>query len=449
MNQRNWYRLWLLGCFLAILIVSPVQAQESQPHILLMNVNGALTSAMAGYLERGIQTAENQNAEAIILELNTPGGDLILMNRMIQDIRASSVPVIVYVAPNGAWAGSAGSLLTMAGHVAAMAPETSIGAASPVGPSGQDLAQTEALKQKEILKATAGSLTERRGQQAVTLAQDMIDNAKAVTATQALNAGLIDYIATNVNDLLRQMDGMQVSTTAGIETLHTAQASVVPLPATFIENLLAALTDPNIVLLLLNIGVIAILIEISNPGGWVPGFVGVVCLALAVYGLDLLPVNWFGLIFIVLAFALFILDIKAPTHGALTAAGVGSLIIGALVLFNSSNVPGVQHASVPLVIGTSIMTGALFFGILLFALRAQKVPIRTGQETLLGKVGTVTVDLNPRGHVQVAGELWTAELADSSEALPRGTRVAVVGVKGVKLLVQKIAESRPVASTEN
>ena len=449
MKRRNWYRLWLLGCFLAILIVSPVQAQESQPRILLMNVNGALTSAMAGYLERGIQTAENQNAEAIILELNTPGGDLILMNRMIQDIRASSVPVIVYVAPNGAWAGSAGSLLTMAGHVAAMAPETSIGAASPVGPSGQDLAQTEALKQKEILKATAGSLTERRGQQAVTLAQDMIDNAKAVTATQALNAGLIDYIATNVNDLLRQMDGMQVSTTAGIETLHTAQATIVPLPATFIENLLAALTDPNIVLLLLNIGVIAILIEISNPGGWVPGFVGVVCLALAVYGLDLLPVNWFGLIFIVLAFALFILDIKAPTHGALTAAGVGSLIIGALVLFNSSNVPGVQHASVPLVIGTSIMTGALFFGILLFALRAQKVPIRTGHETLLGKVGTVTVDLNPRGYVQVAGELWTAELADGSDALPRGTRVAVVGVKGVKLLVQKIAESRQIAPTEN
>jgi membrane-bound serine protease (ClpP class) len=449
MNQSNWYRLWMLGCFLVILIASPVRAQESQPQILLLNANGALTSAMAGYLERGIQTAENKNAEAIILELNTPGGDISLMNRMIQDIRASRVPVIVYVAPNGAMAASAGSLITMAGHVAAMAPETSIGAASPVGPSGQDLAQTEALKQKEILKATARSLTERRGPQAISLAQDMIENAKAVSATQALDAGLIDFIATDVNDLLRQADGMQVSTAAGTQTLHTAQASVVPLPATFIENLLAALTDPNIVLLLLNIGVIAILIEISNPGGWIPGFIGVVCLALAVYGLDLLPVNWFGLIFIVLAFGLFVLDIKAPTHGALTLAGVGSLIIGALVLFNSSNVPGVQRASVPLVIGTSIMTGALFFGILLFALRAQKVPIRTGQESMLGRTGIVTVDLNPRGHVQVAGELWTAELADGSEPLPRGTRVAVVGVKGVRLLVQKIGESRTISSIEN
>jgi membrane-bound serine protease (ClpP class) len=449
MNKRNWFRLWLLGCIVAILIASPVHAQQNQPQILLLKANGALTSAMAGYLERGIQTAENQNAEAIVLELNTPGGDLSLMNRMIQDIRASRVPIIVYVAPNGAWAGSAGSLITMAGHVAAMAPETSIGAASPVGPSGQDLAQTEALKQKEILKATARSLTERRGSQAISLAQDMIENAKAVSATQALDAGLIDYIATDVNDLLRQVDGMQVSTTAGTQTLHTAQAAVVPLPATFIENLLGALTDPNIVLLLLNIGVIAILIEISSPGGWIPGFIGVVCLSLAVYGLDLLPVNWFGLIFIVLAFALFVLDIKAPTHGALTAAGVGSLIIGALVLFNSSNVPGVQRASVPLVIGTSIMTGALFFGILLFALRAQKVPIRTGLESMLGRTGTVTVELNPRGHVQVAGELWTAELADGSEPLPRGTRVAVVGVKGVRLLVQKTGESRSISSIEN
>lgn len=438
MKHKKWYRFWLLGCFLAILVAFPAQAQESQHQVLLLNANGALTSAMAGYLERGIKSAENQGAEAIILELNTPGGDINLMNRMIQDIRASKVPVVVYVAPNGAMAGSAGSLLTMAGHIAAMAPQTAIGAASPVGPSGQDLAQTEALKQKEILKATARSLTEQRGSQAVTLAQDMIENAKAVSATQALNAGLIDYIAPNVNDLLRQMDGKQVNTTAGTLILHTAQATVVPLQATFIEDLLAALTDPNIVLLLLNIGVVAILIELSNPGGWVPGFIGVVCLALAVYGLDLLPVNWFGLIFIILAFALFILDIKAPTHGALTAAGVGSLIVGALVLFNSSNVPGVQHASVPLVFGTSIMTGALFFGILLFALRAQKVPIRTGQESLLGRTGKVTADLNPCGHVQVAGELWTAELVDGSEPLPSGTRVAVVGVKGVRLLVQKI-----------
>jgi membrane-bound serine protease (ClpP class) len=427
----------LLFVFLTVSEPPVRAAQSSTSQVLVLTADGPLTPAMAEYLERGILTAEQRGAVALILKLNTPGGNLALMNRMVEDIRASSVPVVVYVSPDGAMAGSAGSLITMAGQAAAMAPGTAIGAASPVGPSGEDLTTTEELKQKEILTATARSLTEQRGPQAVALAQDMIQNAKAVSANEALDAGLVDFVANDVTDLLRQLDGFQVMVGTQPVVLHTAFTSVSELPQTFIEQLLATLTDPNIVLLLINVGVVAILIEISSPGGWVAGFIGVVCLALATYGLDILPVNWFGVVFLILAFVLFLLDIKAPTHGALTAAGIASLTIGGLVLFNSPNVPNVQRVSVPLALASSTMTGALFFGILLFALRAQKTPLRTGQQTLIGRIGTVTADLSPRGHVQLGGELWTAQAVDENATLPTGTRVQVVGVEGVKLLVQE------------
>jgi membrane-bound serine protease (ClpP class) len=188
---------------------------------------------------------------------------------------------------------------------------------------------------------------------------------------------------------------------------------------------------------LITIGIQAILIEISSPGGWVAGFIGVVCLALAAYGLDVLPVNWFGLIFLATAFVLFILDIKAPTHGALTAAGVGTLIVGALVLFNSNQLPGFQRVSVPLIVAMSLFTGATFFTILVFALRAQRAPIRTGQESLIGRLGTARSDIAPLGTVQVGGELWSAELDAGAEDITAGARVQVMRVSGVRLYVRK------------
>jgi membrane-bound serine protease (ClpP class) len=169
----------------------------------------------------------------------------------------------------------------------------------------------------------------------------------------------------------------------------------------------------------------------------VAGFIGVVCLALATFGLGILPVNYFGLVFIVMAFVLFILDIKAPTHGALTAAGVGSLIVGALVLFNTPATPQFQHVSVPLVIGVSIASGFIFFGIMMIAVRAQKAPIRTGEESMSGRMGTARTDLSPKGSVQVGGELWSAELEDDRERVPMGSRVQVVRVEGLRIIVRK------------
>ena len=429
--------VWLCLLSIGLLAGQPGYAQTDGSQIIVLTADGPITPAMAQYLSRGIKIAERQNAEAIIFQLNTPGGSVDTMTEMEQMMLSSTIPVIVYVAPPGAMAASAGTIITLSGHASAMAPKTTIGAASPVGSQGEDLGSTMEAKVKNTLAATARSLTERRGPEAVSLAEDTIKNATAVSAAEALEAGLIDFIASDLNDLRSQLDGFSVTVAGEPITLQTADASFVPLNISLIEQALLIVTDPNIVFLLITIGVQALIFEITSPGGWVAGFIGVVCLALATFGLGILPVNWFGLIFIITSFILFILDIKAPTHGGLTAAGIGSLIVGALVLFNTPATPSFQHVSVPLVIGVSVVSGAIFFVIMMIAVRAQKAPIRVGEESMRGRIGTARTDLNPKGSVQVGGELWTAELEDESTNLPAGTRVEVVKVDGLRLIVRK------------
>lgn len=424
---------------LLIFVWAPVgQAQEEMPQVLVLAVDGPLTPSWIEYLERGIQVAGQRQVEAIILELNTPGGSVSLMQALVERMRGSEVPIVVYVTPRGAMAASAGTVITLAGHVAAMAPETIIGAASPVGGQGEDLGETVAAKEKNALKAQVRTLAARRGEEAIALAESTIEEAVAVSAEEAFEVGLVDFIARDVHDLLSQMDGYVVDLPSGERALDTANAELSRMELSLIEQLLAVLTNPNIVFILLTIGVQAVLIEISSPGGWVAGFIGVVCLSLAVYGLGVLPVNWFGLIFLATAFVLFVLDIKAPTHGALTVAGVVSLIVGGLVLFNSPVTPEFQQVSVPLVIVLSLLTGGIFAAAVAFAIRAQRTPVRMGHESLVGRVGTVRQEIpsSGSGQVHLAGELWTAELAEGQEALPPGTRVQVVAVQGVRLKVK-------------
>jgi membrane-bound serine protease (ClpP class) len=441
MRKRVLFLIWFLCSGLMMALPRPAVAQESSPMVLVLTADGTVTPAMAEYIARGIRTAEQRGAALMVLQLNTPGGELGAMEDITQGIRNSKVPVVVFVSPRGAIAASAGTIILLSGHAAAMAPESTTGAASPVDATGQDLTQTEANKTKSFMKAQVRSLAlQQRGESVVTLAEETIDSAKAITANEALQAGFIDFIATDLNDLLRQMDGFQFKVAVGGQelTLHTRGAQVETLPLSLIERALMVLTDPNIVFLLLNVGVIAILIEVATPGRWVAGFAGVIMLALATYGLGILNVNWFGLIFMVLAFILFIVDIKAPTHGALTVAGTGSLIVGALVLFNSPGTPRFQHVSVPLVFTVSMALAAVFFAVLMvFILPAQRILVRTGQNIVIGQVGVARTDLSPRGNVQVAGELWSAKVPDGEQDIPAGTRVKVLGVEGIQLRVQK------------
>ena len=406
--------------------------------IVVMTLRGPLTPAQAEYLDRALRRAEQIGAEAVVLQLDTPGGSIDVMNRMVQSIRASAVPVVVYVAPAGAIAGSAGTILVLAGHVAAMAPQTALGAASPVGMQGEDLGETLEAKAKEILKAEVRSLAEGRGEAAIELAEASVEEARAATAREALEVGLIDVVAEDLPSLIEQLDGRTVRLGGTERALRTQGAVVVDLPPTWIEQFLQTLTNPNIVLLLLTLGVQAVLIELSSPGGWVAGFLGVVSLAFGAYGLGVLPVNWFGLVFLATAFILFILEVKAPTHGALSAAGLASFIVGALVLFNSPGVPDFQRVSVPLVVGVGLGTGGLIFVAVGFALRAQRRPVTVGEKVLIGRVGQARTPLVPAGMVQVAGELWSAELAPGSGPVAAGDRVEVVSVEGLRLRVRPV-----------
>lgn len=438
MYRRNLFLLFFILTGLCLSLTYPARGQTSAAQIVVLTADGPVTPAMAQYLSRGIKIAERQGAEALIFQLNTPGGGIDAMTGMEQMILGANIPIIVYVAPSGAMAASAGTIITLAGHVAAMAPKTTIGAASPVGGQGENLATTEELKVKNAMSATARSLTERRGETAMALAEDTIQKAVAVSSSEALQAGLIDFIASDLNELRSQLDGFTVNVAGQAITLQTANASFENINISLIEQALLIVTDPNIVFLFITIGVQAIIIEISSPGGWVAGFIGVVCLGLATYGLGILPVNYFGLLFIATSFVLFILDIKAPTHGGLTAAGIGSLIVGALVLFNTPATPSFQHVSVPLVVGVSIVSGAVFFTIMMIAVRAQRAPIRTGEESMVGRMGITRTALDPKGSVQVGGELWSAELEEEdSKKIPLGTRVEVVKVEGLRLIVRK------------
>ena len=421
------------------LVIGPqlALAAGDAPLVLVVPLDGEISSITADYLTRVIRMAETKGAEVMVLEINTPGGSVDAMSRMVQVIRSSSIPVVVYVAPRGAMAASAGSLITLAGHISAMAPETVIGAASPVGSSGEDLGETMETKVKEILKATVSTLVVDRSEAAQALAADMVENARAVSVDEALNVGLIDIKANNLDDLLSQLDGKSVVLASGIRTLHTTDVQVERQSNTFIEQLLGILTNSNVVLILMTIGVQAILIELSSPGGWVAGFLGFVCLALGIYGLGYLPVNWFGIVFLIASFILFIVEIKAPTHGGLTIAGIASFIVGALVLFNSPQVPEFQRVSVPLVVTLAVFTAGLFFAVLTFAIRAQRSHIRTGIESMTGRSGVVREISHGEGQVLLGGESWSMRLEDGGEPLRKNDIVEVVSVEGLKLVVRK------------
>lgn len=432
-----------LFVFLAVIASgSPVLGQTDR--VIILEVSGAVTPAMAGYLQRGIETAEESGAMAVIILLDTPGGLLDATQDIVQLFRASDVPVVVYVMPRGAQAASAGSIITMAGHVAVMAPETVIGAASPVGENGADLEETIFRKISEDLKATARNLTAARGAEATLLAEAMIDDARAVTAEEALQSNLIDIIADDVPDLLQQLDGMAIEVNDSPRTLSTAQVTQETMPVSPIEQILLALANPLLLGILLTIGVQAILIELSSPGGWVAGLVGVLAIGLALYGLGQLPVNWLGLGLVILAFVLFVMEVKAATHGALAATGTVLLIGGLLVLFNTPATPQFLAISIPSAVALGGLTAVFFLFIVGKAFRAQRVQTTTGAEGLLGQTGPVRSSFSSdtfkapyTGTVFVAGELWRAQ---SDDKMQRGEQVIVTGMVGFTLHVERFGK---------
>ena len=445
MNWLCWTRKMrrlLISFFTILILVSFVQYGNAQnDEIILLSAEGPVTPAMAGYLERGIRTAEEANAAAVVLTLDTPGGLIDTTQDIVQLFRSSEVPIIVYISPRGAQAASAGSIITMAGHAAAMAPETVIGAASPVGDNGVDLEETLFRKVTQDLKATVRNLTAERGEVATDLAEEMIQDARAVTAEEALEAGLIDVIADDIPDLLNQIDGLTVLVNDQPVTLATASASSRELPASFVEQILFALVNPLLLGILLTLGVQAILIELSHPGGWVAGLIGVLAIGLALYGLGQLPVNWLGFGLIIVAFVLLLMEVKAVTHGALGITGAVILVAGLLVLFNSPGTPDFLAISIPAAIAIGSFTALFFLFILSKAIGSQRKRPVTGVESLIGQKGPVRSALSSddlkapySGMVLVAGELWRAQ---SDIEIRQGDVIVVTAVNGVTLRVDK------------
>ena len=432
----------IFQCLIILVLVfsfQPVKAQTSQPLVLVLKANGEVAPAMRDYIARGLKTAADQQAEMVVIELNTPGGFITNMTEIVANIRASHIPVVIYVTPRGAMAGSAGTLITLAGHASAMSPETIIGAASPVGSQGQELDITIKAKETEALTALVRSIAGRRTPEAIKLAEETIRSAKAVSADEAKAAQLVDFIAPDLNNLVAQLDGFSVQMESEVRIIHTSNARMTDFSMDIGEQILDILVKTDTVFLLMTIGFLAILIELSAPGGWLAGFSGVAALALAVYGMGILTVNWFGIIFLSLAFVLFVLDLQTSTHGALTTAGIGSFILGALVLFNSPGVPEFQRVSVPLVVVVAVLMGLSFAILIGFGLRAQKTPLR--QKTMIGCMGQARGEINPRGQVQLNSELWSAQLADGAESIQAGESVVVLAVAGLRLIVGKVLKS--------
>ena len=432
--KRDW-RWWISSLLWLALLSSSATAIKAQDeatgHVNVLEIEGAVTPIMISYIDRGISASEDDGAEVMIIKLNTPGGQIDLMNEIVQSLLEAEVPTVVYVSPQGAYAASAGTLITLAAHVAAMAPGTTIGAASPVGSEGQDLGETMEQKVKEDLKAQARALADRRGEDAIAWAESAIEEAKAATAEEALEMGVIDFVAYDLDHLLEQMDGFTVEVNGQEMSLHVANAEVRDLPMNFVEQFLHIITNPTIAFILLTIGINAILFELSSPGGYVAGVVGVLCLLLAFYALGVMPVNYTGLLLIGLAFVLFVVDLKAPTHGALTVGGIVSLVAGALLLFNSP----LYRVSIAAVVAVAVVTGLFFAFAVTKVVIAQRQPAVTGKEGLVGELAEVRTFLEPDGKVFLKGELWDATALDAP--IGAGETVEIVAVDGFRLQVRR------------
>ncbi len=425
--RKLWLFLTSLGLFL-LLVSGEVSAQA--PQVDVLRVKGAITPVLAGYIERGIGLAEEHGATACIIEMDTPGGLDSSMRDIIQSILGADIPVVVYM-PSGARAASAGAFITLASHVAAMAPATEIGAAHPVaiGEDGMD----ETMKEKVVNDAVAyiRSIAETRGRNA-DWAEAAVRESKSSPASEAFELGVIDIIADNMDDLLAQLDGWQVTLLSGeVVTIETVGASVNYIDMGSMERFLFTITDPNIAYILLSLGMLGIMLELFSPGTIFPGVVGAICLLLAFYGLGMLPVNYIGIILVLLAFGLFIAEMFTATNGLLALGGIASLTIGSMVLMTDP----LFRINPGLIAGVVIAVAAFFIFVIASVMRTHRTRQQTGRDAMVGRVAVARTPLDPKGEVFVHGELWGATV-DEGKVEP-GEEVVITEVDGLRLKVTR------------
>jgi len=401
----------------------------------LLTIDGPIGPITARIIEQAINSAVEDSSEALVIELNTPGG-LDESTRLItKQILNAEVPVIVYVAPSGSRAASAGVFITLSAHIAAMAPGTNIGAAPPVSIGGQ----IDSIMQDKVTNdavAYIKSIANKRGRNSE-WAEKAVRQSVSVTEYEALEGNVIDLVADNLRELLDRIDGRKVDLPSGERVLSTENAEIRRVEIGWRDKILEVISNPTIAYILFTIGMWGLFFELSNPGAIFPGIVGGICLILAFFAFQTLPINYAGVLLIILAIILFIAEINVVSHGALTIGGIISMVLGSLMLINSP----MPYMRVSLVVILTVVIGtALFFLFAIgFGLKAQRKKVTTGDKGMIGEIGVARTDIKPEGYVFIHGETWKAECDPQTGDIEKGEKVKVVGIEKLILKVTKKA----------
>lgn len=444
----------LIGLVLALFALAgasrPVLAAAGAggQRVDVVTLNSEIDASSQHFLTGAISTAEADGSQALIMQINTPGGDIDAMQAIISAELGSTVPIISYVSPTGGFAASAGALVTLAAPLAAMAPSTTIGASSPVSGDGSDLDSTLKAKVESVLVTDLTNIQQRYGRQ-VAPAIKMITNASSYGDAQAKALGMIDIQARDSSDLLNQVNGRVVVLANGQSvTLQTAGASLQSIDPSLLDNLYALLIDPNVIFLLFLLAMIGIYIEVSHPGMILPGVVGSIALLLFLFGAGTLSPDWAGLALMALAGILLILDVRLSTHGVLTVGAVISLVTGALLFFNSGGPYQGEPVNPLLIYGAGVVVGCLGLYIVAVVLRSRRHPVTTGTEGMLGARVVALTPLLPEGRVSYGGEDWLAVLNPPTMTVDTGSELCIVSVEGLRLHVQLATSVLPPVKTK-
>ncbi|MEW5925519.1 MAG: nodulation protein NfeD [Candidatus Zixiibacteriota bacterium] len=430
---------------LFLMCISPILAQEdvsnedsaaitetgTEPSLVyILNIDGAIGAVTADRVIEAVELVEDEGADLLLITMDTPGGFNESMWSITKAIMNSSVPVAVYVSPSGAKAASAGVYITYAAHIAAMAPGSNIGAAHVVSMGGEmDSIMTEKVMNDAV--ASLKAMAERHGRNAE-WAEEAARQSVSITSKDALDLHVIDFIADDVDDLLKKADGFEVNMVFGKKTVHTANPTKIPIKKTFIQSLLEIISSPNIVFILFSLGGMGLVLELYNPGAILPGVVGGICIILALYGMRTLPINYAGVLLILFSIILFVLEIKIVSHGLLTIGGVISIIIGGMMLVDNAD-PELR-VSRSIIYTVAIVVGLFVILAFTLAYRARVAKPTTGVEGLVGTTGVVKTRIEKTGYVYLAGELWEAS---AEEIIEEGEEIVVVAVDNLKMKVRK------------